>query len=243
MTARRAAGRYNDAAMAPVATPLPPVLTPPVPAVPPVRYPTAADWWDALGNVPLHRIVCDPMPGSATEADVLRHVDGDDKKLVELIDGTLVEKPMGFEESEIAIQIAFLLKGHVQPRRLGRIAGADGTVRLRPRRVRIPDVGFYAYASLPGGVMPSGPIPDVAPDLAVEVISISNTRREMAIKRADYFAAGTRLVWEVDPPARAVDVYTTADGPPVRLTDAETILGGPVLPDFASPVAELFDVG
>ena len=229
--------------MTQLATPVPPAVPPSAASAPTVRFPTAVEWLDALGNVPPHRIVCDPMPGTATEADVLRWVDGDDKKLVELIDGTLVAKPMGFAGSEIAIQIAFLIKGHVQPRRLGRVAGADGTVRLRPRRVRIPDVGFYAYASLPGGVMPAGPMPDVAPDLAVEVLSASNTRREMQIKRADYFAAGTRLVWEVDPPARAVDVYTTADGPPVRLTDADTISAEIVLPGFAVPVAELFNVG
>jgi hypothetical protein len=37
------------------------------------------EWWDALGSAPFERIACDPMPGSATGADVLRWVNGDDK--------------------------------------------------------------------------------------------------------------------------------------------------------------------
>ncbi len=236
----------TQVATAPVAAP--PVPAPPAPPLSPApglpvtRYPTAADWVHALGDVPLGRILCDPMPGQATEADVLRYVDGDDPRLVELIDGTLVEKAMGFEESEIAIQIAYLLKLFIVPRHLGRVGGADGTVRLRPRRVRIPDVGFYPYARLPGGVMPRGPIPDVAPDLAVEVLSVSNTRREMELKRADYFAAGTRLVWEVDPPARAVDVYTAVANP-TRFAESDTLAGDPVLPGFTVVVGDLFDVG
>ena len=241
MTARRAAGRYNDAAMAPVATPLPPVLTPPVPAVPPVRYPTAADWWDALGNVPLHRIVCDPMPGSATEADVLRHVDGDDKKLVELVHGTLVEKPMGAEEGAIAAQVIYLIKSFVMPRRLGLVLAPDATLRVHLRQVRLPDVSFTTAARLEGLPRPLPPIPDLAPDLAVEVLSASNTRREMEQKRRDYFAGGTLLVWEIDPPARAVDVYVTVDRP-VRYHNGETLTGDPVLPGFTLAVADVFDV-
>jgi Uma2 family endonuclease len=110
-----------------------------------VRYPTATDRLHALGDAPLGQIlfVFDPMPDSATEADVLRWADGEPRKLVELIDGTLVEKAVEFEESEIAIHIGYLLKGFLRPRRLGRIAGADVTIRLRSRGVRIPDVGFY----------------------------------------------------------------------------------------------------
>src|SRR5688500_6637449 len=62
---------------------------PPPPAAP--RFRSAEEWWDSLGRVPLHRIVFDPLPGTATEADVLRLDDHEDR-LCELIDGTLVEK-------------------------------------------------------------------------------------------------------------------------------------------------------
>ena len=56
----------------------------------------------ATGLVLLSRIRFDPWPGTATEADLLRFVERD-KRLCELIDGTLVEKPVGWEESAIAM--------------------------------------------------------------------------------------------------------------------------------------------
>lgn len=59
----------------------------------PPRFDTAAEWLRALGDVPPQRIIFDPLPGTATEADLLHFVGRD--KLCELVDGTLVEKPVG----------------------------------------------------------------------------------------------------------------------------------------------------
>ena len=67
--------------------------------------------------------------------------------------------------------------------------------------VRIPDVAFTSWERLPGRRVPPEPIPELAPDLAVEVLSQSNTEAEMTRKRGEYFAAGVRLVWLVDPDA------------------------------------------
>jgi len=205
-----------------------------------VRYPTAADWWEALGSVPLNRIVFDPPPGSATEQDVLRLDDHEDR-LCELIDGTLVEKTMGYEESALAMWIGHLLLAFVARGKLGVVTGADGMVRLLGRQVRIPDVAFVSTARLPGGKMPSEPIPDLAPDLAVEVLCDSNTPKEMGRKLQEYFAAGTRLVWYVDPRTRTVDVYESPDSCQ-RLNAGETLTGGEVLPGFSVRVEELFNV-
>jgi Uma2 family endonuclease len=75
--------------------------------------------------------------------------------------------------------------------------------------------------------------------LAVEVLSLSNTAGEMARKRDEYFRAGVRLVWEIDPRARTVRAYTAADQ--FRdLTAADTLSGDPVLPGFTLPLADLF---
>src|SRR5581483_12070113 len=109
----------------------------------PARFRTAADWWDALGQVPMERIVFDPLPGTATEADVVRLDDHEDR-LCELIDGTLVEKPMGFEESAIAAVVITLLRTFVKPRKLGVVTAPDGMMRISARRVRIPDVAFVS---------------------------------------------------------------------------------------------------
>jgi Uma2 family endonuclease len=106
-------------------------------------------------------------------------------------------------------------------------------------QVRIPDVAFTSWDRLPGRRRPGSPVPLLAPDLAVEVLSRSNTPGEMALKRQDYFTAGVRLVWEIDPEARTVVVYTSPTHA-VTLGLADTLDGGLVLPGFTLPVQELF---
>src|SRR4051794_32465532 len=96
----------------------------------PAKYQTAEEWLRALGDVPLSRIVMDPWPGTATEKDLLLFVERD-KRLVELIDGTLVEKPVGWLESIIAIRLATALSSFVDARGLGYIIGEAGTLRMR----------------------------------------------------------------------------------------------------------------
>ncbi|MGD0462569.1 MAG: Uma2 family endonuclease [Tepidisphaeraceae bacterium] len=206
----------------------------------PARYRTAADWWDALGKVPFDRIVFDPLPGTATEKDVIRLDDHEDR-LCELIDGTLVQKTMGYEESLVAIRIAYLLSVFVVPRKLGLVSGEAGMIRILSNRLRIPDVAFVSFDRLPGRRVPSDPVPDLVPDLAVEVLSESNTPQEMQIKLAEYFAAGVRLVWYVDLPTRSVRAYTSPDQ--VQQLSGDAILsGGNVLPGLEIPVSSLFDL-
>ena len=201
--------------------------------------PTLADVLRDLGDVPPHRILWRPTPGTATEADALFYVDREPKRLVELVDGNLVEKAMGYREAMLASWIATCLNNFVVPRRLGFVAGADGLMRLRPGLLCVPDVSFVARASLPSPAAHRAPIADFAPDLAVEVVSDSNTRAEIARKRREYFAAGTRRVWVVDPRTSTVTVSTDA-GTHVEFPLGTTLDGGDLLPGFALPVAELF---
>ena len=204
-----------------------------------IRFQTARDWLNAIGAVPLERIVFDPWPGTATEADVLRLGDHEDRRC-ELVHGTLVEKTVGFVESMIAFRIAYLIGLIIIPRKLGVATVADGTIRLIRQQVRMPDVAYFPFARLPDGRVPNVPIPAIVPDLAVEVLSESNARREMELKLTEYFEAGTRLVWYVDPPTRTVAVYT-APGEPTTLTDADRLTGGDVLAGFDVAVADVFD--
>jgi len=102
------------------------------------------------------------VSGSASQAD--------------LLDGVLVEKAMGFRESRLAIVIAGLLDIFVIARNLGLVVGPDGMSRLWPGRLRAPDVAFFSWDRLPGRRMPREPIPTLAPNLAVEILSRSNTR-------------------------------------------------------------------
>ncbi len=199
-----------------------------------------ADLLERLGGIPLDRVRMPPAPGTATEADLLAALDAPRKRICELIDGVLVEKPMGYRESQLALILAGLLNAFVIPRNLGIVTGADGMMRLFTRRVRVPDVAFVGWDRFPNRLPPTQPVPDVAPDLAVEVLSDSNTPAEMHLKRADYFQAGCRLVWEIDPDARTVTIYTQVDPSDGVLTAADTLLGDPVLPGFTLNLAELF---
>ena len=208
------------------------------------RRPTfrnGAEWWHALGDVPLERVVMDPPPGTATEQDLLRMVERD-KRLVELIDGTLVEKPVGLYESLIAGWLITLLNNFVLPRKLGYVSGQAGMMRMVSGRVRLPDVAFLATQTLPGGLIPAEPVPRLAPTIAAEVLSATNTVGEIRQKLFEYFESGTRLAWVIDPAKRAVAVYTSFSAEPARvLSDQEVLDGGDVLPGFSVKVSDLFD--
>ena len=209
----------------------------PLPDTPPTTR-TLADLLEALGGIPPQRVLAEPPPGTATERDVL-DADRRGDSLCELVDGVLVEKPMGVRESLLAGLILTCLRNFVDPRNLGLVTGPDGTLRLVPGLVRIPDVAFISWGRVPEGAVPAEAIPSVAPDLAVEVLSEANTPNEMARKRREYFAAGALLVWIVDPKNRTVAVYT---GPEefVTLDATQTLDGGEVLPGFRLELSRLF---
>jgi Uma2 family endonuclease len=105
--------------------------------------------------------------------------------------------------------------------------------------VRIPDVAFTRWDRLPGRRRPTAPVPRLAPNLAVEVLSRSNTPGEMAVKRQDYFAAGVELVWEIAPNTRTVAVYKSVTEV-TTLTATDALEGGTVLPGFTLSVQDLF---
>ena len=78
-----------------------------------------------------------------------------------------------------------------------------------------------------------------APDLAVEVLSPSNTVREMEQKIDLYFGAGSRMVWIVSPERRTVSVYTSPFEVRI-LREQDTLEGGDVLPGFSYELSKLF---
>ncbi|VTT97502.1 Uncharacterized protein OS=Candidatus Entotheonella sp. TSY2 GN=ETSY2_50495 PE=4 SV=1: Uma2 [Gemmataceae bacterium] len=204
-----------------------------------VSLATFHDLFTRLGNIPPERVLMDPAPGTATPRDVLRLYEKH-KRLFELVDGTLVEKGMGAAESSIANYISHLFYSYLEARNLkGLILGEAGTLKFLKKLVRIPDVSYTHWDRLPGGKVPSEPIPDLAPDLCVEVLSKKNTRLEMERKLKEYFLAGVQLVWFVDPKRRTVRVFTSPDDV-TELTTADTLDGGDVLPGFSVPVARLF---
>jgi Uma2 family endonuclease len=200
---------------------------------------TLTDLADRFGPMPCGRILPHPAPGTATQKDVLAMLR--QRRLCELVDGVLVEKVMNFADSVLAADIGASLSAFVQSPRLGVVAGAGGPLRLAKGLVRIPDVSFVSRSRLPGGKVPHEPIPDLVPDLAVEVLSEGNTEQEMARKLRDYFDSGVELVWFFDPRKRRVDVFTAPDERRV-LKGSQMLTGGTVLRGFKVRVEEVFSV-
>jgi Uma2 family endonuclease len=218
----------------------------PVPSPPAVRTPASAprfkradEWLRSLGNIPPHRILLDPPPGTATVDDVIRLSDHEDRG-VELVDGTLVEKPAGYIESVIAANVIRLLGPWAKAGNRGLVSSEHGMIRMLVGNIRMPDVAFVRREDLPGGQAPREAAPQIAPALAVEVLSPSNTDEEMRIKLREYFDSGVRVVWMLDPPTQTLRVY---DGPDRfrQLTRDDVLEGGTHLPGFSVQVGALFE--
>ena len=199
---------------------------------------TVADLLKKLGDIPADRVHLDPPPGTATEKDVLA-VERREGRLCELVDGTLVEKAMGWTESFVAIWLSHLLYRFLDEHDLGILAGEQGPFRLWPGLVRIPVVSFISWDQLPNRKIPQKAIPDLYPDLAVEVLSRKNTKTEIDRKLHEYFRSGTRLAWVVDPRKQIVRVYTAPDQFRL-LKEDQSLDGGDVLPGLSLSLSEVF---
>ena len=215
-------------------------ITEPIPVTSPsVRTPTVADLVSRFGEILASRVVLSPTPGTATVEDVVA-IQVREGRLCELVDGVLVEKAMGFLESSLACVLIQVLMNYLEEHRLGVVAGEGGMIRLAPNLVRIPDVSFISRDQFPEGRVGREPVPSLSPTLAVEVLSPSNTEAEMDRKLLDYFAAGSKLVWYLDPADRSVRVYTTPQNF-TRLDESQTLDGGEVLPGFRLPIRDWFE--
>jgi Uma2 family endonuclease len=153
-------------------------------------------------------------------------------KRTELVRGVLVvREPAGYQHGDVAMRLAVAIFAHVEAHRLGRVFAAETgfTLRRKPDTVRAPDVAFISTARLPDP--PPRGFAELAPDLAVEVLSPGDRPGEVLEKVADWLNAGARLVWVVDPIRVVARVYH-ADGSEsiVRATDA--LPGEDVLPGF-----------
>ena len=162
----------------------------------------------------------------------------------ELVRGEL--RPVTFgstTHARIARNAFLLLHAFVASHRLGECFPDNTGFRLTPGgakrgTVRSPDAAYVRAERVPS-LPESGWIPG-APDLAVEVLSPSDTASELQEKLDEYFAAGCAVVWVVDPRRRTVEVHAP-DAPVRRLREGDALDGAPVLPEFRCAVAELFE--
>jgi Uma2 family endonuclease len=158
-------------------------------------------------------------------------------RVFEFIDGEIIEKMSGGLPSNLAAELIIFIGIYLRQHPIGFITGADGEYDLPDGNTLIPDVGFISKARK--AALDADAIP-FAPDLAVEIQSKSDRKRDLRKKAEQYIDNGARLVWLVwlD---KTVEVYTddlTIE--PLLLRVGDTLDGGAVLPGFALPLAELF---
>jgi Uma2 family endonuclease len=174
---------------------------------------------------------------SYTPEDLLR-LDGG--RSYELLDGRLVEKPMGAKASNVGSIVHALIWPFVRSQNLGFVFDAEGGYELFPgrSRVRKPDVSFIRRGRLPDDVIPDGWV-KVAPDLVVEIVSPNDGADDLMAKVMEWLGAGVRLVWVVYPASRTAHVLRPG-GVAAWATAGGLLSGEDVLPGFSCPVDELF---
>ena len=156
----------------------------------------------------------------------------------ELVKGKILEMPppQG-RHGYLQVEFSAILRQHVKPNKLGWIVTESGTLLERdPDTVRGPDVSFYSISRQPE---PPDAYFDIAPDLAIEILSPSSRRKQVREKIEEYIANGVRIVWLVDPETNTITVYNgTMRG--IEFGTADTVDGGEVIPGFSLRVCEFF---
>jgi Uma2 family endonuclease len=170
-----------------------------------------------------------------TEADLMRLPDVGGK--YEVIEGELVVVAAGREHEDVIFSLDYVLKDFVIRHKLGRVYGASLGYWMKNGNLRSPDISFVAKDRLDDMTHDRRGFLHGAPDLAIEILSPSNTVQAMKKKALDYFESGSRVVWIVDPGGRTVTVLWP-DGSETTITD--TLTGEDVLPGFSVEITEVF---
>lgn len=159
----------------------------------------------------------------------------------ELVHGEVVRMtPAGGEHGVVALRIGARLLTFVEERQLGVVCAAETgfLVSRDPDTVRAPDAAFISRERMGEGAPPKKFWP-FAPDLAVEVVSPSETAESIQERVGDWFAAGVRSVWLLYPSLAAVHMYRSATDVRILLK-GEILSGEEVLPGFSCSVTDLF---
>ena len=159
----------------------------------------------------------------------------------ELVDGELNDMDGAPPHGKMIIRIGRLLGDYIDDNALPLEVGAATGFQMSPHTLRFPDVHVTTRARMAAYDEDAGGFPCFAPDVAIEVVSPSNTPAEMDRKTAEYFANGARAVWLAYPVPRTVAIRRP--GMPEQILRDDAILrGDPEIPGFACRVSEIFAV-
>lgn len=174
---------------------------------------------------------------AATEEDLLRTPR--DGQKYELVDGQIRVSPAGSRHGQTCVRLAVRLGGFVEQRQLGYVFDSSTGFRLPGGNVRVPDCSFVARGRFAGEQVPEG-FPDVAPHLAIEVLSPGDRPRDVLDKVGEYLQAGVQLVWVIDWERRKALVYRSLTE--VRTLGPDDFLeGDDVVPGFRCRLADVID--
>lgn len=165
----------------------------------------------------------------------------DDGHRYELVDGELRDMGnSGALHGYVCSTLMILMGGYIRDQKLGVVLDSSTAFQMKSGNKRSPDLAFFAKERLQGMTeLPTGFL-DGAPDLAVEVLSPSNTVEEIHNKLVEYFENGTRLAWVIHPSEKYILVYCSAQEPDRLLKSVDFLEGEAVIPGFTMPVADLF---
>ena len=163
-------------------------------------------------------------------------------RAVELVEGVIIDMPPPNPvHAAILANLTHLITAFAKESDIGQLFAGDAPFILErsPRgrdTLRGLDIAFIARERVPTPI-PSQPF-EIAPDLAIEIISPGNKPRDTQLKIRQLLDAGTKLIWIVYPDLRSVNVHTS-DGA-ATLTESDILNGGDVLPGFEIQVADIF---
>lgn len=159
----------------------------------------------------------------------------------EIVNGELID--MGNRSAKhgyVCSVLMILLGGYVRLQKLGAMFDSSTAFKMKSGNKRSPDISFVAKERLQGlDDIPDGFL-EGAPDLAVEILSPSNTVEEIHNKLVEYFENGARLVWVINPKEKYVLVYRSSQEPDRLLKSIDSLDGEEIVPEFTLPIAELF---
>lgn len=163
----------------------------------------------------------------------------DDGNKYELVGGKLVMTPAGIEHERIGARLIGALERIVREKKLGIVCGSSAGYWMKGGNLRSPDISFIAKERLQGLKRAPKGFFSGSPDLAIEILSPSDTVESIHEKIVEYFENGTKLAWVVNPEEQIVLVYHSPQ-PDSLLRAGDSLDGESLIPGFSFPVSELF---
>ena len=161
-----------------------------------------------------------------------------DGRIYELVDGEIIVSPAGMRHGEIAGKILHIIATFLEKHPIGKVYTPDTGIALPDGNLRCPDVSFVLNEKLPGGESPDT-FGELVPDFVVEVLSPSDSPKEVGRKIGEFLECGVPLVWLVNPAHRTVTAYRSLSETQ-KYSLEDTIAAEPILPGFSCPVSKFF---